>query len=71
MDEIRRFSNKEMRLTKESMGALLRFSEDCGPIRKKSYSYVSGIVGMAYNPFIKEDLRDCFSEYDQAVLQRF
>ena len=38
IDEIRRFSNKEMRLTKESMGALPKSSEYCGPIRKKSYS---------------------------------
>ena len=54
IDEFRRISNKELRLTKESMGALPKFSEDCGPIRKKSYSYVSGIIGMAYNPFIKK-----------------
>ena len=39
IDEIRRFSNKELRLTKESMGALPKSSEYCGPIRKKSYSY--------------------------------
>ena len=55
--KIRRFSNKKLRLTKESMGAPPNFSEYCGPIRKKSYSYVSGIVGMAYNPFITEDIR--------------
>ena len=36
IDEIRRFSNKELRLTKESMGALPNPSEYCGPIRKKS-----------------------------------
>ena len=29
IDEIRRFSNKEMKLTKESMGALPKSSEDC------------------------------------------
>ena len=46
IDEIRRFSNKEMRLTKESMGTLPKSSDYCGPIRKKSYSYVSGIIGM-------------------------
>ena len=34
IDEIRRFSNKEMRLTKESMGALPKTSEYCGPIRR-------------------------------------
>ena len=54
-DEIRRFSNKELRLTKESMGALSKSSEYCGPI-----SYVSGVIGIAYNPFLSEDIRDCF-----------
>ena len=71
IDEIRRFSKKEMRLTKESMEALPKSYEYCGPIRKKSYNYVSGIVGMAYNPFINEDTRDCFFDYDQAALLRF
>ena len=71
IDEIRRFSNKELRLTKESMGALLKSSEYCGPIRKKSDSYVFGIIGMAYNTFINEDVRDCFFDYEQAVLLRF
>ena len=47
IDEIRRSQNKELRLTKDSMRALPRSSEYCGPIRKKSYSYVSGIIGMA------------------------
>ena len=67
IDKIRRFSNKELRLTKESMGALPKSSEYCGPIKVKSYSYVSGIVGIAYNPFLSEDIRD----YEQAVLLRF
>ena len=71
IDEIRRFSNKELRLTKESMGALTKSSEFCGPIKKKSYSYVSGIIGIAYNPFLSEDKRDCFFDYEQAVLLRF
>ena len=71
IDEIRRFSNKELRLLKESMGALPKSSEYCGPIRKKSYSYVSGIIGIAYNPFLNEDIRDCFFDYEQALLLRF
>ena len=71
IDEKRRFSKKELRLSKESMGALPKSSEYCGPVRKKSYSYVSGIVGMAYNTFIKEDMRDCFFDYEQAVFLRF
>ena len=68
IDEIRRFSNKELRLTKESMGALPKSSEYCGPIKKKSYGYVSGIIGIAYNPFLSEDIRDGFFDYEQAVL---
>ena len=32
IDEIRRFSNKEHRLRKESMGTLLKPSNYCGPI---------------------------------------
>ena len=44
IDEIRRFANKEMRLTKKSLGALPKSSEYCGPIRKKSYGYAYGIV---------------------------
>ena len=64
IDEIRRFSNKELRLIKES-------SEYSGPIRKKSYSYVSGIIGIAYNPFLNEHIRGCFFDYEQAVLLRF
>ena len=71
IDEIRRFSNKELRLTKESMGALPKSNEYCGPIRKKSYSYVSGVIGIAYNPFLSEDIRDYFFDYEQAVLLRF
>ena len=69
-DKIRRLSNKEMRLSKDFMGALPKSSEYCGPIRKKSYSYVSGTIGIAYNPFLNEDIRDCFVDYEQAVLLR-
>ena len=71
IDEIRRFSNKELRLNKESMGAMPKSSEYCGPIRRKSYSYVSRIIGIAYNPFLNEDIRDCFFDYEQAMLLRF
>ena len=67
IDEIRRFMNKELRHTNESIETLLSSSEYCGPIRKKSYKYGSGLGGMAYNPFINEDIRDCYIDYEQAV----
>ena len=39
IDEIRKFSKKELRLTKESIGTLLKSREYSGPIRKKSYHH--------------------------------
>ena len=70
IDEIQRLSIKELRLTKESIEHC-RSPVNIRPSRKKSYSYVSEIVGMAYNTFINEDIRDCFFDYEQAVLPRF
>ena len=32
---------------------------------------MSGIIGIAYNPFLNEAIRDCFFDYEQAVLLRF
>ena len=32
---------------------------------------MSGVIGIAYNPFLSEDIRDCFFDYEQAVLLRF
>ena len=71
IDEIRRFSNKELRLTKELLMTLLKSSKYCGPISNKPYQYVSGIVGMVYKPFMSEHIRDCYLDYEQAVLLRF
>ena len=77
IDELRRFSKKELRITKKrwghkrTMGTLLKSSEYFGLLRKKSYYHVSGIVRMAYNPFHNEDIRDCYFDYDYAVLLRF
>ena len=53
------------------MAALPKSNENCGPIRKKSYSNVSVVIGIAYNPFLSEDIRDYFFDYEQAVLLRF
>ena len=31
---------------------------------------MSGVIGLAYNPFLSEDIRDYFFDYEQAVLLR-
>ena len=69
IDEMRRLIKKELRLIKKPMGTLLKSSESCGLIRKKSYMSVN--VGMAYSSFINEDIRDSYFDYEQAVLLRF
>ena len=32
---------------------------------------MSGVIGIAYNPCLSEDIRDYFFDYEQAVLLRF
>ena len=64
IDEIQNFFYKELRLTKELMGTPLKS-------RRKSYHYVSGIVGLAYNRSINKDISDCHFDYKQAVLLKF
>ena len=32
---------------------------------------MSGIIGIAYNLLLNEGIRDCFFDYEQAVLLRF
>ena len=38
---------------------------------ERSPTIMSGIIGIAYNPFLNEDIRDCFFNYEQAVLLIF
>ena len=59
IDEIQRLSNKKLRLTKYLMGQFLKL------MRNKSYHYVSGTIGMAYNRFISKDIRGCTSNMNK------
>ena len=56
---------------KEAMGTPLKSSENSGLIRKNSFPYLSGILGMAYNPLINEDIRNWYFGYEQVLLLRF
>ena len=37
----------------------------------KSFQYVSGIPGMAYNPFVDEEAREAYFDYEQVVVLDF
>ena len=37
----------------------------------KSFQYASGIPGMAYNPFVNEEAREAYFDYEQVVVLDF
>ena len=37
----------------------------------KSFLYVSGIPGMAYNPFVNEEAREAYFDYEQVIVLDF
>ena len=37
----------------------------------KSFQYVSGIPGMAYNPFVNEEAREAYFDYEQVIVLNF
>ena len=53
LEEVRRYSNKKLKVSRESIEAV-REQKDYATLGKlKSFQYVSGIPGMAYNPFVE------------------
>ena len=70
-NEMRRFSSKNLSRTKDLMGKQMKSNNYCEPITKKFYQFVSGNVGVLYNPFKNEDVRYCYFVFKHAVLPRF
>ena len=57
LEEVRRYSNKELKVSRESIEAV-RGQKDYAALGKlKSFQYVPSIPGMAYNPFVNEETR--------------
>ena len=70
-EEVRRYSNKELKVFRESVEAV-RGQKDYATLGKlKSFQYVSGIPGMAYNPFVDEEAREANFDYEQVVVLNF
>ena len=50
----------------------VRGQKDLATLGKlKSFQYVSGIPGMAYNPFVNEEAREAYFDYDQVIVLNF
>ena len=57
LEEVRRYSNKELKVSRDLIEAVRGQKEFATLGRLKSFQYVSGIPGMAYNPFVNEEAR--------------
>ena len=67
LEEVGRYSNKELKVSRESIEAV-RGQKDYATLGKlKSFQYVSGIPGMAYN----KEAREGYLDYEQVVVFDF
>ena len=71
LEEVRRCSNKGLKVSRELIGTA-RGRKDFATLGKlKSFQYVSGIPGMAYNPFVNEEAREAYFDYEQVIVLNF
>ena len=71
LEEVRRYSNKELKVSRELIEAV-RGQKDFATLGKlKSFQYVSGIPGMAYNPFVNEEAREAYIDYEKVIVLNF
>ena len=71
LEEVRRYSNKEMKVNRELIEAV-RGQKDFATLGKlKSFQYVSGIPEVAYSPFVNEEAREAYFDYEQVIVLNF
>ena len=71
LEEVRRYSNKELKLSRESI-EVVRGEKDYVTLGKlESFQYVLRIPGMAYNPFVDEEAREAYFDYEQIMVLVF
>ena len=68
LDEIRRFYNKKSEEEHDVHRNLASSGEYSRPNNKGEYQYVSGVMGMAYNPFLNSVAGDAHRNYEVAEL---
>ena len=71
LEELRRCSNKELKVSRQLIEGV-RGQKDYATLGKlKSFQYVSGIPGMAYNSFVNEEARKAYFDYEQVIVLDF
>ena len=71
LDEIRRFYNKKFEEKHDVHRNLASSGEYLKPNKKGEYQYVSGVMGMAYNPFLDSEAGGAPRNYEVAELLKF
>ena len=71
LEESRRCSNEELTVTRELLERVWSLKEYATLGKQKSFQYVSGVPGMAYNPFVNEEARDSYFNFEQAIILNF
>ena len=71
LDEIRRFYNKKFEEKHDVHRNLASSGKYLKPNKKREYQYVSGVMGMAYNPFLDSEAGGAHRNYEVAELLKF
>ena len=71
LDEIRRFCNKKFEVGLDVHRILARVEEYSKPTKRGEYQYVSGVMGIAYNPFLDSEAENAYMNYEVAELLTF
>ena len=71
LDEIRRFYNKKFEEKHDVHRNLASSGEYSKPNKKGEYQYKSGVMGMAYNPFLDLEAGGAHRNYEVAELLKF
>ena len=71
LEVVRRYSIKELKVSQELMEAVRGQKDYATQGKLKSFQYVSGIPGMAYNPFVNEEAREAYIDYELVVVLDF
>ena len=71
LEEVRRYSNKDLKVSRVLIETVRGQKYYETLLKLKLFQYVSGIPGMAYNPFVNEEAREAYFDYEQAVVLDF
>ena len=71
LDEIRRFHNKKFEWGHDVHRNLALAEDYARPNKKGEYQYVSGVMGIAYNPFLNSESASAYGNHEVAELLKF